>query len=254
MNATLYLNNPSLWNVDTPNLYRCRVKLLDNIDCIDKWEDSFGIRILTLDKYNGLSIQGETIKLYGGCIHHDNGVIGAATIERAEERRVQLLKEAGYNAIRSAHHPMSKALLKACDKHGMLVMDELSDMWYVPKSKDDFANHFKDYWETMIQAMVDKDYNHPSVIMYSIGNEIIEAGSNSGAALARKLSNRIRSLDDSRYITCGINGMISNMDKLEEWIKINDSDQVVNMSQNTMEKNLIQRRGVGLMLSHLGFV
>ena len=125
---------------------------------------TFGIRSLRLDPEHGLRINGETVKLRGACVHHDNGVLGAATFARAEERRVQILKDAGFNAIRMAHHPMSRAMLNACDRLGMLVMDEAFDVWTSAKSDFDYSLNFPQWWERDIEAMVAKDVNHPSVI------------------------------------------------------------------------------------------
>lgn len=138
----LYVKEPRLWSVEQPNLYTCRTIVTSGDEKLDEEITSFGIRSLTIDPWNGLCINGETVKLRGACIHHDNGVIGGATIDRAEERRVEILKEAGFNALRSAHHPMSKALLDACDRLGMLVMDESFDMWTFGKTDFDYALHF----------------------------------------------------------------------------------------------------------------
>ena len=149
------------------------------------------------------------IDLRGACIHHDNGVLGSATIARADERRVEKLKEAGFNAVRSAHHPMSRAMLAACDRVGMLVMDETFDMWTEPKMEDDYSHSFPDWWEADVDAMVLKDRNHPCVIMYSIGNEIPDTGRPSGAAVGRAIAERIRALDDTRLVTNSINPMLS---------------------------------------------
>ena len=154
------------------------------------------------------------MKLRGACVHHDNGVLGAATFARAEERRVQLLKDAGFNAIRMSHHPMSKAMLDACDRLGVLVMDEAFDMWTSAKSDFDYSLSFPQWWERDIEAMVAKDVNHPSVILYSIGNEIPETGSPAGAAWGRKLAEKVRSLDDTRYVTNAVNGMLAVLDQL----------------------------------------
>ena len=129
---------------------------------LDEEITEFGIRFLELDPFHGLRINGETVKLRGACIHHDNGVIGAATIQRAEERRVSILKEAGFNAIRSAHHPAGKALLSACDRLGMLVMDETFDMWTEQKNPYDYGLHFPVWWEQDVEQMVKKDYNETS--------------------------------------------------------------------------------------------
>jgi len=215
----LYIKQPKLWSADTPYLYTCKSKVMDGENIIDEETNTFGVRSLSLDAEDGLRINGEVVKLRGACIHHDNGIIGAATIERAEERRIEILKEAGFNAIRISHHPASKAMLNACDCLGMLVMDESFDVWTENKSSYDYALNFPTWWEKDIQAMVDKDYNHPSVIMYSIGNEIPETGSANGAAWGRKLSEKIRSIDSTRYITNSINGFVSVMNTLVKMMR-----------------------------------
>ena len=176
---------------------------------VDRDETTFGIRTLQVDAVRGLQINGEPVLLRGACIHHDNGVIGAATIERADERRIELLKAAGFNAIRMAHHPASKALLDACDRLGMFVMDEAFDMWTSPKMRNDYSRVFTEWWEADIDAMVRKDRNHPSVILYSIGNEIPDTGDPAGADIGRGLADRIRALDDTRFVTNGVNPIIS---------------------------------------------
>lgn len=212
----IYLKNPKLWSPDDPNMHICEVVVNVDGEEVDYDSTKFGIRKLQLDTVNGLRINGKSYKMKGGCIHHDNGVLGAATFEDAEERRVRLLKDAGYNAIRSAHNPISKALLDACDKYGFMVMDEYSDIWTVNKSKHDYAFQLPDHWEDDLERLVKRDYNHPSVIMYSIGNEIPETGKKITAGIARKFIEKIRSLDTTRYITNGINPMVSCMDRLIE--------------------------------------
>ncbi len=192
---------PERWSIDAPALYTCRTVLSVEGQEVDRNEERFGIRTLGLDVARGLRINGETVKLRGACLHHDNGVIGAATVERAEERRVELLKAAGFNALRSAHHPMSKAMLDACDRLGMVVMDEAFDMWTESKSHDDYARWFPDWWREDVEAMVAKDFNHPSVVVYSIGNEIPEAGNPAGAAWGRALTGAIRAVDGTRFVT-----------------------------------------------------
>lgn len=176
---------------------------------MDEVKENFGIRTLLLDAGHGLRLNGIEVKLRGTCIHHDNGILGANTWKEAEERRIRQLKEAGFNSVRSSHHPMSKAMLDACDKYGMLVMDEISDMWTVHKNPNDFALHFKECWEEVAERMVAKDYNHPSVALYSTGNEISEAGSEAGAAINRSMCNKIHELDHTRYTTMGQNGLMS---------------------------------------------
>ncbi|HZJ82599.1 MAG TPA: glycoside hydrolase family 2 TIM barrel-domain containing protein [Clostridia bacterium] len=214
----LSVENPQLWSCETPYLYSCKVTLYDDEEAIDKTIESFGIRKLQLDTKYGLRINGEQVKLRGACIHHDNGVIGAVTLAKAEERRIAQLKQAGFNSVRSSHHPMSKTMLDVCDRLGMLVMDEAFDVWTWGKSAHDYSLYFPDWWERDIEAMVYKNQNHPCVIMYSIGNEIGETGNPKGAEINRNLANKIRSLDDTRYITNGINGMNSNMEVMDKII------------------------------------
>lgn len=205
---SFYVESPDLWSCEDPNLYTCVIEIKTE-EILDVARETFGIRTMTVDAKRGLLMNGKNVKLRGTCIHHDNGVIGAATFGDAEARRVRQLKQAGFNSIRSAHHPASKELLEACDKYGVLVMDELSDMWTYHKNPHDFADHFMDCWETEVERMVDKDYNHPSVILYSVGNEIPEIGLDSGARLKRKICNKFRSLDHTRYTTDGMNGSMA---------------------------------------------
>ncbi len=204
----LCVARPHRWGPDDPYLYTCRAILTDGGQVLDEESTTFGIRSLTVDPVRGLRINGVPILLRGACVHHDNGPLGAATIDRAEERRVELLKEAGFNAIRSAHNPLSKPMLDACDRLGVLVMDETFDMWAQPKSEHDYALRFSDWWEADVEAMVRKDFNHPSVIMYSIGNEIPEAGTPMGARVGRALAEKIRSLDGTRFVTEAISGLL----------------------------------------------
>lgn len=206
----LYVSSPSLWSPDTPTLYTTTVTLKD----LDTETVTFGIRSLQLDPEHGLRINGGPVELRGACVHHDNGVLGAATFARAEQRRVRLLKDAGFNAIRMSHNPMSKPMLDACDRLGMLVVDEAFDVWTSGKSEFDYSLSFPEWWERDIEAMVAKDINHPSVIMYSIGNEIPETGSAAGAAWGRRLAEKVRSLDSTRYVTNAVNGMLAVMSEL----------------------------------------
>ncbi len=204
----LCVPRPRRWGPDDPYLYTCRATLMDDGRVLDEETTTFGIRSLSVDPGRGLRINGEPVLLRGACVHHDNGPLGAATIDRAEERRVELLKEAGFNAIRSAHNPLSKPMLGACDRLGVLVMDETFDMWAQPKSEHDYALRFPDWWEADVEAMVRKDFNHPSVIMYSIGNEIPEAGTPMGARVGRAVAEKIRSLDGTRFVTEAISGLL----------------------------------------------
>lgn len=205
----LYVRSPVLWSPDEPNLYSANVVIRRNETILDQYQTTFGIRSLRLDPVHGLRINDKTIKLRGACIHHDNGLLGAATIGRAEERRIELLKAAGFNAIRSAHNPVSQRMLDACDRLGMLVMDEAFDIWTEGKSNFDYSLAFPEWWERDIEAMVLKDINHPSVIMYSIGNEILETGTPIGSGWGRRLAEKVRSIDPTRFVTNGINGFVS---------------------------------------------
>jgi beta-galactosidase len=235
----LYVDDPELWSTDSPQLYEARTRLTDVVDVLADQVTTFGIRTLQLDPRHGLRINGQMVKLRGACIHHDNGLLGAAAIARAEERRVRILKEAGFNAIRSAHNPVSQAMLEACDRHGLLVMDEVSDVWTVSKSTNDYSLAFPEWWERDVQAMVDKDFNHPSVIMYSIGNENPETGNGLAAQWGRRLVDRIRTLDPSRYVTNGVNGLVAAISEVDEIMQQNaeaaaaGGDQGVNGAMNT---------------------
>lgn len=188
-----------LWSVEHPNLYTARVTFGEDAD-----EETFGIRSLTWGN-DGLKMNGERIILRGACIHHDNGLLGAACHPDALERRLRILKENGYNAIRSAHNPCSKAALEICDRMGMLVMDEYIDHWYIHKTKYDYVEFFDRFWKQDMTDMVDKDYNHPCVILYSTGNEVAETAQPRGIALAGEMTQLLHSLDSTRPVTCGIN-------------------------------------------------
>ena len=205
----LVISNPSKWSLDSPSLYSAFLSVIAGESTVDESQVTFGVRTLQLDPQRGLRINGEPVKLRGACIHSDNGVIGSAAIARADERRVQLLKSAGFNALRSSHNPMSDAMLDACDRFGVLVMDESFDMWTESKSDFDYALDFAQSWERDIEAMVRKDINHPSVFCYSIGNEIPELGRPGGAVWSRRLAEKVRSLDDTRFVTNGVNGMLA---------------------------------------------
>lgn len=170
-----------LWSTDSPELYTCRVKYFN-----DEQVETFGIRTLTCERQNGLCINGKRVILRGACIHSDNGILGARSYPEAEERKVRILKENGYNAIGSAHNPCSKSLLDACDRAGMLVMDEYADMWYIHKNRYDYASFLEAWYEEDIKDMVEKDYNHPSVVLYSMGNEVAETGEKRGIELFKK--------------------------------------------------------------------
>ncbi len=189
-----------LWSCDKPNLYLCRVSFEN-----DRAEERFGIRELKWSPEKGITINGERVILRGACIHHDNGILGACTYPEAEDRRVRILKENGYNAIRSAHNPCSKALLDACDEYGVLMMDEFVDAWYIHKTKYDYVLDLPEWWQDDLRDMVEKDFNHPSVIMYSTGNEVAETSQPKGIAFTGEMTQFLHSIDPTRPVTCGIN-------------------------------------------------
>ena len=199
----LTIPNAKLWSDKTPNLYTAKISAGED----DTVEIPFGIRQITWSN-RGLFINGRETLLRGGCVHHDSGILGAATYSECDERRVRILKENGFNAIRSSHNPASKALLEACDRLGMYVMDETFDMWYNRKNPYDYGVDFNDWWEKDTAAMVNRDFNHPSVILYSIGNEVAEPFEQKGIETGKKMIGLCHRIDSSRPVTCGVNLMI----------------------------------------------
>jgi len=197
---------PQLWSMDTPQLYRAEVELMAGGKTTDAATTSFGIRKVEVDAARGLRINGQNVKLRGGCMHHDNGLLGACAIDRAEERRVELMKAHGFNAIRTSHNPPSSVFLDACDRLGMLVLDEAFDCWERQKNAQDYHLYFADWWQRDVGAMVLRDRNHPSVILWSIGNEIPERAQPRGVEIAKQLTDCIKTLDATRPITAAING------------------------------------------------
>lgn len=214
----LTVPDPRRWGIDDPQLYGLRTTLAEEgrDTPLDEEAVAFGIRTLRLDPVHGLRINDESVTLRGACVHHDNGPLGAVAIPAAEDRRIRLLKQAGFTAIRSSHNPVSRAMLDACDRHGMVVMDELGDVWTRAKTGFDHSIGFADHWRGDVQAMVMKDANHPSVVLYSIGNEILELASAHGGVWSRRLAEAVRELDDTRFVTNGINGIIANLDRMAE--------------------------------------
>lgn len=207
MTQNLIVLNPSLWSVDTPALYLARVSVEKDGEALDITMTDFGIRSISIDVENGLRINGEPLDLIGGCYHHDNGPLGAAAIDRAEERKIEKLKEYGFNAIRTSHNPPSPALLDACDRLGMIVINEIFDMWEAPKKARDYHLYFREWWKKDVEAWIKRDRNHPSVIMWSIGNEIREAADTSGYRIARNLVGEVKRLDPTRAVTEAMLGL-----------------------------------------------
>lgn len=198
---TITVNDPMLWSPGDPNLYKAQIKVIRDGTTIDSTENAFGIRTLAFSTENGFQVNGKKVVLNGGCVHHDNGCLGAAAYDRAETRKVELLKSAGFNAVRTSHNPPSEAFLDACDRLGLLVIDESFDGWKESKTPHDYAKYFNDWWQRDIEAMVYRDRNHPSIIMWSIGNEIIERKKPQAVETAGMLGGLVRTLDPTRPVT-----------------------------------------------------
>lgn len=199
------INNPVLWSCEAPSLYTAITEVFIAGKLADEQRTDFGIRTISFDTENGFRLNGETVKLKGGCVHNDNGPLGSRAYDRAEERKVELLKASGFNAIRCAHNPPSPVLLAACDRLGMLVIDEAFDAWRYGKNPYDYHLYFNDWWKKDIASMVMRDQNHPSIIMWSIGNEVPERGTPEGAQTAQLLAEYVRGLDPSRAVTAAVN-------------------------------------------------
>ena len=195
------VNRPVLWTLDKPALYRAEVELVDSGKILDQSGTTFGIRTLRFTVTNGFELNGEMVKLKGGCMHHDDGPLGAAAIDRAEERRVQLMKAYGFNAIRTSHNPPSPAFLDACDRCGVLVLDEAFDYWEEGKNPNDYGKDFDNWWQRDLDSMLVRDRNHPSVILWSIGNEIPQRASERGYVIEKQLCDEVHRLDPTRPVT-----------------------------------------------------
>lgn len=200
----LIITSPSLWSPESPILYQAKAELISNGKVTDSYPVQFGIRTLSFSADSGFKLNGVITKLKGACMHHDNGLLGSAAFDRAEERRVEIMKANGYNAIRTSHNPPSKEFLDACDRQGMLVIDEAFDMWEHPKNPSDYSNFFKKNWKSDLESMILRDRNHPSVIFWSIGNEIYERADTSGVRIAKQLASAVRALDKTRPVTMAV--------------------------------------------------
>lgn len=195
------VSNPRLWTPETPNLYVAQTQVLKDNKVIDDTKTNFGIRSIEFTAEKGFLLNGKAVKINGGNVHHDNGCLGAAAFDRAEERKVELLKAGGFNAVRTSHNPPSEAFLDACDRLGLLVIDEAFDGWRTEKNKHDYASYFDDWWRRDLEAMVLRDRNHPSIILWSIGNEIIERKEKEAVETAKMLANAIKEIDPTRPVT-----------------------------------------------------
>lgn len=195
------LKDPALWSIDSPQLYQAITEVSFDGKVVDQQTTTFGVRSIEFSAEKGFLLNGESVELKGGCMHHDNGPLGSATIDRAEERRVELMKKFGFNAIRTSHNPPSRQFLDACDRLGVLVIDEAFDQWQRPKNPEDYNLYFDEWHQRDLEAMVLRDRNHPSVIFWSIGNEINERVDSTGLEIMKNLSAIIKKIDTSRPIT-----------------------------------------------------
>jgi beta-galactosidase len=195
------INNPQLWNLQTPVLYKAKTAVLLDGKESDGLTTTFGIRDIQIDAQHGLLINGERVIVRGGCVHHDYGPLGAAAIDRAEERKIELLKSNGFNAIRCSHNAPSQNFLDICDRLGMLVLDEAFDMWLKEKNPNDYHLYFNESWNADLTSMIQRDRNHPSIFLWSVGNEIPERIDSIGLEIRKKLVNRVHELEPSRMVT-----------------------------------------------------
>lgn len=212
LEQNIRLSKPVLWSPDSPELYKAVSEIYENEILADQTETIFGIRTISFSASNGFLLNGKPLKLKGGCVHHDNGPLGARAYDRAEERRVELLKASGFNAIRCSHNPPSPAFLDACDRLGMLVIDEAFDMWNEQKNPGDYHLFFDKWWKKDVENMVVRDRNHPSVIMWSIGNEIPGRHRPDVVETAKMIGDFIRKLDQSRPVTSAVNDLKPDKD------------------------------------------
>lgn len=215
--VTIAMKDPYIWDIDSPELYKIEAELWDEDHVIDEDNTIFGVRTISVDTENGFVLNGNSLKLKGGCVHHDNGILGAASFKDSEYRKMKIHKENGYNAIRFAHNPMSRDLLDACDRLGLLVINEAFDVWTMEKNTYDYSQFFADDWEKDLSAFMMRDRNHPSVIMWSTGNEVPERGGlSSGYEWALKLAEKVRQLDPSRLVTHSVCSFFNGLEDKDQ--------------------------------------
>lgn len=198
------ITKPLLWSIDQPNLYRLQTTVYQDDKVVDSYNSTFGIRYFNLDAKEGFSLNGKPLKIFGVCLHHDLGALGAAFNKSAAKRQLQIMKDMGCNAIRTAHNPPDPKFLDLCDEMGFLVMDESFDMWAKKKNKFDYFQYFPEWHKKDLEAMVLRDRNHPSVFMWSIGNEIREQFDSTGITLGKELVEIVKNIDPTRPVTCAL--------------------------------------------------
>ncbi|GAB1454088.1 glycoside hydrolase family 2 TIM barrel-domain containing protein [Draconibacterium sp.] len=208
----MVVGHPDLWSIDSPNIYNAEIILKVGNKVLDIYKQKFGIRSIQFSADKGFLLNGKSVLLKGACLHHDNGFLGAAAFERAEYRRVELMKANGFNAIRCSHNPPSEAFLNACDEIGVLVIDEFTDMWQHYKNPQDYSRFFNEWWEKDLTDMMKRDRNHPSIIIWSIGNEIPKSGFEEGAQTGKMIATKVKELDNTRPVTEAITSFLVHGD------------------------------------------
>ena len=209
VSQTLKVSSPSLWSDDRPYVYKIVSQLQQGARVVDRYETPLGIRSFRFDVDKGFFLNGKPVKIRGVCNHHDLGSLGAAINTRAIERQLEMLKQMGVNGIRTSHNPPAPELLELTDKMGFIVMDEAFDMWKMAKTKYDYSLDWDEWHKRDLEDMVLRDRNHPSIFMWSIGNEVIEQWNNNpaGGTIAKELGAIVRNLDPTRPITSATNGV-----------------------------------------------
>lgn len=205
VDQNLAVANPVLWSIEKPHLYKAVSKVLDGNKLLHSYETTFGIRYFHFDAEKGFFLNGKPTKILGVCNHHDLGCLGAAINTRAIERQLEIMKKMGVNAIRTTHNPPAPELLDLCDKMGFIVMDEAFDMWKKKKVEFGYSLYYDEWHQRDLEDMILRDRNHPSIIIWSIGNEILEQWDSTGIPMTRELVNIIKKLDTTRPITAGLN-------------------------------------------------
>ncbi len=195
----LTVTNPHLWSPASPYLYTVQTQVIAGGNVLDTYSSTLGIRYFNFSSTSGFSLNGVNMKINGVCLHHDLGALGAAVNYRAIERELQIMKDMGCNAIRTSHNPPDPQMLEICDRLGLMVMDEAFDCWETGKTTNDYHLYFNNWAQTDLQAMVTRDRNHPSIIMYGVGNEIPSPT----VATATKLKNWVKDVDSTRPVTWG---------------------------------------------------
>ncbi len=219
-----YAENPNLWDTETPYCYKLKSELIVNGCAVDEVYDTFGFRTVEFGSENGFSLNGRKMKLHGVCMHHDLGALGAAVNKTALRRQLEILKSFGVNSIRTSHNMPARELIELCNEMGLLVNCESFDMWELPKNSNDYARFFPDWYETDVRAWIERDRNAPCVIMWSIGNEILDTHSSvRGLEVAKMLCEAVRKYDKYENAVCTIGSNFmrwENAQKVADYIKL----------------------------------